>query len=68
MAEVTGLDRATICCSLVDWAHPDRLSPRGGNDGPTGAQGVTTNDLRLAAALLAPVKPTTRGDPESLVR
>ena len=69
VAEVTGLDRATIRRGLADVAHPDRLPPAGRQRRPGGGRrALTTNDPMLAAALLALVEPTTRGDPESLLR
>ena len=69
VAEVTGLDRATIRRGLADVAHPDRLPPAGRQRRPGGGRKPrTADDPTLAAALLALVEPTTRGDPESLLR
>ena len=54
---------------LADVTHPDQLPPAGRQRRPGGGRrALTTNDPMLAAALLALVEPTTRGDPESLLR
>ena len=69
VAEVTGLDRATIRRGLADLTHPDPLPPAGRQRRPGGGRKPrTADDPTLAAALLALVEPTTRGDPESLLR
>ena len=69
MAEVTGLDRATIRRGLADLTHPDRLPPAGRQRRPGGGRkALTADDPTLVAALLALVEPTTRGDPESSLR
>ena len=69
VAEVTGLDRATIRRGLADLTHPDRLPPAGRQRRPGGGRkALTADDPTLVAALLALVEPTTRGDPESPLR
>ena len=69
VAEVTGLDRATIRRGLADLTHPDQLPPAGRQRRPGGGRkALTADDPTLAAALLALVEPTTRGDPESPLR
>jgi transposase len=69
VAEVTGLDRATIRRGLADWAHPDQLPPAGRQRRPgAGRKALAAADPTLVAALLALVEPTTRGDPESPLR
>ena len=69
VAEVTGLDRATIRRGLADLTHPDQLPPTGRQRRPGGGRKPrTADDPTLAAALLALVEPTTRGDPESPLR
>ena len=69
VAEVTGLERATIRRGLADLTHPARLPPAGRQRRPGGGRkALTADDPTLAAALLALVEPTTRGDPESPLR
>ena len=54
---------------LADVTHPDQLPPAGRQRRPGGGRkALTADDPTLAAALLAWVEPTTRGDPASPLR